>query len=98
MEKLPSIALNKNMIVLSTEKVEEAEALMVKESGTKTVGTHSGAFHCDEILACTMLKYTSTYKNFKIIRSRTEEIHNKVDILVDVGSTFDVEKNRFDHH
>jgi len=30
----------------------------------KRIGTHSGQFHLDEVLACLMLrKYTTTFKN-----------------------------------
>ena len=37
----------------------------------KKIGTHSGCFHTDEVLACTMLtKYTSTYKGATITRTR----------------------------
>jgi len=37
----------------------------------KKIGTHSGCFHTDEVLACTMLtKYTRTYKGATITRTR----------------------------
>ena len=38
---------------------------------SKRIGTHSGHFHLDEVLACVMLtKYTKDYKGAEIIRSR----------------------------
>lgn len=65
----------------------------------KNIGTHSGRFHADEVLACCMLtKYTSLYHNAKITRTRSPEILEKQDILVDVGGIYDPTKNRFDHH
>lgn len=37
----------------------------------KTIGTHSGTFHADEVIGCVMLtKYTKEFKNSKIVRSR----------------------------
>jgi len=34
------------------------------------IGTHCDAFHCDEVLACTMLLYTEQYANPLIVRTR----------------------------
>lgn len=69
------------------------------ENGKQLViGTHSGLFHCDEILACFMLQQLPTYKNAKIIRSRDDAVLNECDIVVDVGAVYDPEKFRFDHH
>lgn len=61
-----------------------------------TIGTHDGKFHCDEVVACAILKYI--YPNSKIIRTRISEVLENCDILVDVGCIFDVKKRRFDHH
>lgn len=62
------------------------------------IGTHSGIFHCDEILAIFMLQQLPQYKNTKIVRTRDNAILNECDIVVDVGSVFDSAKLRFDHH
>ena len=32
------------------------------------IGTHSGCFHCDEALACYMLKLLPEYQNASIVR------------------------------
>lgn len=40
----------------------------------KKIGTHSGCFHCDEALACFMLKQLPIYENAEIIRSRDPEV------------------------
>lgn len=63
-----------------------------------TIGTHNGIFHCDEILAIYMLQQLPKYSNSKVIRTRDNAVLDKCDIVVDVGSIFDPEKNRFDHH
>lgn len=74
---------------------------MEKQSDTEkqlTIATHDGIFHCDEILACFMLQQLPLYKTAKILRTRDESRISSCDIVVDVGSVFDREKNRFDHH
>ena len=35
---------------------------------TMKIGTHSGSFHCDELLACFMLTRLPQYKDADIIR------------------------------
>jgi uncharacterized UPF0160 family protein len=62
------------------------------------IGTHSDTFHCDEVLACTMLLYTDHFYNPVIVRTRDQEVLNTLDILVDVGAEYIPEKLRFDHH
>ncbi|CAG7833153.1 unnamed protein product [Allacma fusca] len=64
----------------------------------KSIGTHNGKFHCDEVLACSMLKELPEYSDAEIIRTRDEEILKTCDIVVDVGGVYDPEKLRFDHH
>ncbi|KAI8325406.1 metal-dependent protein hydrolase [Martensiomyces pterosporus] len=64
----------------------------------KTIGTHSGSFHCDEALACYMLRQLSEYKDAKITRSRDPAALDSCDIVVDVGGVYDHEAKRYDHH
>ena len=74
--------------------MDDARAL-----GTKgIIGTHSEVFHCDEVLATTMLLYTQSYADSAIIRTRNQDVLDQLDIVVDVGSVFEVSKNRLDHH
>jgi uncharacterized UPF0160 family protein len=69
------------------------------DSGQKTVATHSGAFHMDEVLGIVMLtKYTKEFKDANIIRSRDDNILNTADLVLDVGRIYDPSKFRFDHH
>lgn len=50
------------------------------------IGTHSGKFHADEVIACTMLTHhTEKYKGGVITRSRDLELLSTMDIVVDVG-------------
>ena len=41
------------------DEVSEAK----REHEVKTIGTHGGLFHCDEVLACYMLKVLPEYKD-----------------------------------
>lgn len=67
-------------------------------SATTKIGTHSGKFHCDEVLACYMLKLLPKYAEAAIVRSRDKAILDKCDIVVDVGGVYDPSSNRYDHH
>jgi len=60
--------------------------------------THHGTFHADEVMACTMLKCLSTYASMPILRSRNQAEIEKAAMVVDVGGTYEPEKNRYDHH
>jgi len=62
------------------------------------IGTHNGTFHCDEVLACFMLRTLDEYKNAQIVRTRDQSVLDTCNIVVDVGAVFDAEKKRFDHH
>jgi len=65
---------------------------------SKTIGTHDGTFHCDEVLACWMLQRLPVYKDAEIIRTRDNSKLDTCDIVVDVGAVYDPSRNRFDHH
>ncbi|XP_071954836.1 MYG1 exonuclease-like isoform X2 [Antedon mediterranea] len=64
----------------------------------KKIGTHSGTFHCDEVLACFMLKQLPQYKDAEIVRTRDKVVLDECDIVVDVGGVYDPSKHRYDHH
>nr|XP_046478794.1 MYG1 protein C27H6.8 isoform X1 [Neodiprion pinetum] len=63
-----------------------------------TIGTHDGCFHCDEALACYMLKVLPRYKNASVIRTRDQKVLDSCDIVVDVGGVYDPSTHRYDHH
>ncbi len=66
----------------------------------KTIVTHSGDFHPDDVFAVATiaLALNSTKTPFTIIRSRDAEIIKKGDYVVDVGGEYNELANRFDHH
>ena len=64
----------------------------------KLMGTHSGAFHCDEVMASTLLLRTEEFKKSIIVRTRDQEILEQLDVIYDVGGDFDAKKKMFDHH
>lgn len=68
------------------------------KDGNKYIGTHNGTFHCDEVLAISLLKILPEFKEHEIIRTRNMDILNKCDIVVDVGGLYIPENKRFDHH
>ena len=62
------------------------------------IGTHNGTFHCDEALACGLLKLLPKYESSPILRTRNQSLLDKCAIVVDVGAKYDAEMHRFDHH
>jgi uncharacterized UPF0160 family protein len=62
----------------------------------KTIVTHNGQFHADEVVAIMMLR--EVFTDTKIIRSRDPDVISDGQIVVDVGSIYDPMNNKFDHH
>jgi len=62
----------------------------------KTIVTHNGNFHADDVFSIAALK--SVVPSFKLIRTRDSELIAKADIVVDVGGEYDADTGRFDHH
>ena len=62
----------------------------------KTIVTHNGNFHADDVFSIAALK--SIFPSFKLIRTRDLEIIAKADIVLDVGGVYDADTDRFDHH
>ena len=61
--------------------------------------THSDTFHCDEVMACAMLKFL--YPDRDIIRTRDDNVlksKSEDSYMVDVGKLYDHEKKLYDHH
>lgn len=62
----------------------------------KTVATHNGDFHADEVVAISVLrKYNS---DLTVRRTRDPSVYSKADIRVDVGMRYDPSTHDFDHH
>jgi len=64
----------------------------------KTVVTHNGSFHPDDVFAVATLQLHLGVENLKVIRSRDTDVIDKADYVADVGGMYDASKNRFDHH
>lgn len=62
----------------------------------KTIATHNGNFHADDVFATAALKIIFPAVN--LIRTRDLEEISKADIVIDVGGIYDPETDRFDHH
>ncbi|KAM9320955.1 MYG1 exonuclease [Gastrophryne carolinensis] len=71
----------------------EEEQLMAPK-----IGTHNGTFHCDEALACYLLRILEPYREAEIVRTRDPALLAQCDVVVDVGAEYDPSRNRFDHH
>lgn len=57
-------------------------------------GTHNGIFHCDEVVGMAILEmaYMGMGIDVHIVRSRSLDELNKLDIVIDIGG------GKFDHH
>eukprot|EP01018_Ginkgo_biloba_P021153 Gb_01815 [translate_table: standard] len=78
---------------------ESEESRTIKRAKVpKRVGTHNGTFHCDEALACYMIRLTQKFNNAEIIRSRDSKVLDTLDAVLDVGGIYNPEKDRYDHH
>lgn len=62
----------------------------------KTIVTHSGIFHADDVFA--VATALLVYPDAEIIRTRDPEVIKRGDIVVDVGGVYDPLYLRFDHH
>ena len=88
-------------MVVGSEKLEEFQLDDQKAWRLKnraTIGTHSGLFHCDEVLACSLLLWTDKFTNPMIVRTRNQDILDSLDLVCDVGGVYDPSTMRFDHH
>ncbi|KAK4777321.1 hypothetical protein SAY87_017508 [Trapa incisa] len=82
---------------LSPPSLARAAAAFSTSNGSR-VGTHSGSFHCDEALACFILRHTDKFRNAEIIRTRDPQVLDSLDAAVDVGGVYDPRRDRYDHH
>jgi len=62
----------------------------------KTVVTHDGNFHADDVFSVAALK--CIFSTFNLIRTRDVAIIKNADIVLDVGGEYDPQQGRFDHH
>ncbi|XP_053969695.1 MYG1 protein isoform X1 [Anastrepha ludens] len=94
----PALSVFNRMASITDSALTDSAPKRIRSS-TPVIGTHSGTFHCDEVLACFMLKQLPEYENATIFRSRDDKaLHEKCDIIVDVGGEFDHQQKLYDHH
>ena len=63
---------------------------MINEKDIKTLGTHSGKFHADDVMATAILRLL--VGDIKVTRTRDEDILKKLDFV------YDISLGKFDHH
>ncbi len=66
----------------------------------KTLITHNGKFHADDIFACAVIQLHLDMQNetYTVIRTRDANQIAVADYVFDVGGEYDAARNRFDHH
>ncbi len=64
----------------------------------RSLGTHDGSFHADEVTACSLLLLFDRIDRDKVYRTRDPKIHDRCDYVCDVGGVYDPATRRFDHH
>jgi uncharacterized UPF0160 family protein len=65
----------------------------------KTLVTHNGKFHADDVFAvATFLLVNNQNNDWQVVRSRDEEVIKKADAVIDVGGEYNISTLRFDHH
>lgn len=62
----------------------------------KTIVTHNGNFHADDVFSIAALKLI--FPAIKLMRTRDAELISRADIVVDVGGEYEPNHDRFDHH
>jgi uncharacterized UPF0160 family protein len=61
------------------------------------VGTHSGTFHADDVLAFALIRHFYD-ADATFVRTRSAERLDEADVVIDVGGIYDPANMRFDHH
>lgn len=64
----------------------------------RSIGTHDGTFHADEVTACALLLLFDLVDEDKIIRTRDYHQLATCEYVCDVGGEYDPSKKLFDHH
>ena len=64
----------------------------------RSVGTHDGTFHADEVTACALLLLFNLVDEDKIVRTRDLDLLEQCEYVCDVGGLYDPATKHFDHH
>ncbi len=65
---------------------------------SRSLGTHNGTFHADEVTACALLLLFDLIDRDKIHRTRDASVLDQCEYVCDVGGIYDPTIKRFDHH
>lgn len=65
---------------------------------SRSVATHDGPFHADEVTACALLYVYGKIDRDKIVRTRRRERIAECEYVCDVGGIYDPARRAFDHH
>src|SRR3984885_3813338 len=64
----------------------------------RSLGTHDGAFHADEVTACALLCLFNLIDLDKIVRTRDPNRLSQCEYVCDVGGIYEPADKQFDHH
>ena len=64
----------------------------------RSLGTHDGTFHADEVTASALLICYDLIDKDKIVRTRKKELLDRCEYVCDVGGEYVPERKKFDHH
>ena len=78
--------------------INESMGENMRSTVPRSVGTHSGTFHADEVTACALLLLFQLVDRDKIVRTRDPEKLRQCEYVCDVGGVYDPDKKLFDHH
>lgn len=68
------------------------------QKSLRSIGTHDGSFHADEVTACALLLLFNLIDKDKIIRTRDPKVLEKCEYVCDVGLIYNPARKLFDHH
>lgn len=71
---------------------------MHQNRNPRSLGTHDGSFHADEVTACSLLLFFKRIDRDKIVRTRDPKLLERCDYVCDVGGEYNPKERRFDHH
>jgi uncharacterized UPF0160 family protein len=72
--------------------------MAIEKKIPRSVGTHDGTFHADEVTACALLLLFDLIDRDKIVRTREPELLKECEYVCDVGGIYDPSQKLFDHH
>lgn len=74
------------------------EMKMNVEKMPRSLGTHNGTFHADEVTACALLLLCNLIDRDRIVRTRDPLLLNQCEYVCDVGGHYNPQLKLFDHH